>query len=104
MDALGQHVRAGNGILEECGRPKETYHAAPMFFVDVCMPKINEWYQLVRKDLAELIPEYAANFENVGNVTHNTDAKPAMIQQLERSLQRLDEIMDSLRTILQREG
>ena len=40
-------------------------------------------------------------FKNVGNVTHNTEVKPAMIQQLEKWLDNLGAIQEELRKRLQ---
>lgn len=85
-------------ILELCGRPREQMVGAdPMHFMHVCVARINKFAQAAIKTINEVAPEWTGKLQNVGNVTHNTDVKPAMIQQLEKMLENLGFIQDELR-------
>ena len=89
-------------ILERCGRPHEQMRGAdPMDFQENCMPRINQFNADATNTIDEVAPEYMGKFKNVGNVTHNTDVKPAMIQQLEKWLDNLGAIQGELRKRLQ---
>ncbi len=98
LDTTSADISAGQAILEECGRPREQYYGAdPMHFLKYCTPKINSWLTLTSRHIAEHVPEYMGKFQSIGNVTYNTDEKPAMIQQLEAHLRQLESITDELR-------
>jgi hypothetical protein len=85
-------------ILESCGRPREQMLGSdPMYFQNVCMPRINKFALNATTTIREVAPEYVGKFQNVGNVTYGTDVKPAMIQQMERWLDNLGAIQDELR-------
>ena len=91
-------VDEAQAILDECGRPREQMVGAPpMHFLQECVPRIQKFHADVTKAIDELVPEFMGRFRNVGNVTHNTDDKPAMIQQVERWLENLKWIEDELR-------
>ncbi|MCH8026210.1 MAG: hypothetical protein IH866_05390 [Chloroflexi bacterium] len=95
---LDEFVDEAQAILDECGRPRDQMVGAPpMYFQQECMPRINKFYSDAIKTIDELVPEFRGRFENVGNVTHNTDDKPAMIQQVERWLDNIKAIQDGLR-------
>jgi len=98
LDLTSGDIEAGQAILEECGRPREQYYGAPpTHFMDYCIPKINSWLAWTRQHIAEHVPEYMGKFQSIGNVTHGTDEKPAMIQQVEAHLRQLESITDELR-------
>jgi hypothetical protein len=82
--------------------PREDYNFVPMYFITNCAPKINAWFSQATRTVRQVAPEYFDKFENDGNVTHNTDQKAAMIQQLEGRLRRLGEITDDLRSAMRR--
>jgi hypothetical protein len=85
-------------ILERCGRPQEQMRGAdPMDFQEHCVPRIIKFQADATKTIAEVAPEYMGKFTNVGNVTHNVEVKPAMIQQVEKWLDNLGAIQDELR-------
>jgi hypothetical protein len=92
LDAL---IVRGNQLLELCGRPDEDYYGAPMFFVDHCLPKMNEFGQEAANTVLRVAPEYIGMLVNTGNVTHGD--KKASVQQLERWLENLGAIQDELR-------
>ena len=68
-----------------------------MYFQEECIPRINKFYADTTSAIRELVPEFMGRFDNVGNVTYDTDAKPAMIQQLEKWLENVRLIEDELR-------
>ena len=85
-------------ILDACGRPHEQMRGAgPMYFQEVCIPRINQFARDATTTIQEVAPEFMGKFQNVGNVTQGTDVKPAMIQQVERWLENLGAIQDELR-------
>jgi hypothetical protein len=91
-------IGEAQSILDACGRPREKMVGAdPMYFQEHCMPRINQFGRHATATITELCPEYLGKFQNVGNVTHNTDVKPAMIQQVEKWLENLGAIEDELR-------
>lgn len=96
--AIDPLVDEAQRILESCGRPREQMRGAdPMYFQNVCIPRINKFALDATTTIRGVAPEYTGKFQNVGNVTHNTDTKPAMIQQVERWLENLGAIQDELR-------
>lgn len=98
ISRLDPLITEGNAILDSCGRPREQMRGAdPMYFQNVCMPRINKFALHATATIREVAPEYVGKFQNVGNVTRNTDIKPAMIQQVERWLENLGAIQDELR-------
>lgn len=85
-------------ILDSCGRPREQMQGAdPMHFQNFCIPRIIKFGSDAATTINEVAPEYIGKLQNVGNVTHNTDVKPAMIQELEKWLENLGAIQDELR-------
>jgi hypothetical protein len=99
--AIDPLVDEGNRILDSCGRPASQMRGAdPMYFIDHCIPKINRFAQAIGDTIREVAPEYSGKVANIGNVTDNTDHKPAMIQQVERWLVKLEAIQDALRARL----
>ena len=98
LGTFDSFVDEAQAILDECGRPREQMVGAPpMHFLQECVPRIQKFHADVTKAIDELVPEFMGRFRNVGNVTHNTDDKPAMIQQVERWLENLKWIEDELR-------
>ena len=96
--AIDPLIGEAQAILESCGRPREQMiDAGPMYFQNVCIPRINKFALDATATIREVAPEYIGKFQNVGNVTHETDVKPAMIQQMERWLDNLGAIQDELR-------
>lgn len=101
LTRLDPLIREAQAILDCCGRPAEKMEGAdPMYFQNECMPRINQFATDSAALINEVVPEYIGKFENVGNVTHNTDTKPAMIQQVEKWLENLGAIQDDLRNRL----
>jgi len=68
-----------------------------MHFQNFCIPRIIKFGSDAATTINEVAPEYIGKLQNVGNVTHNTDVKPAMIQELEKWLENLGAIQDELR-------
>lgn len=99
--AIDPLIAEAQEILEACGRPSEQMRGADsMHFQRVCIPRINQFARDATTTIQKVAPEYMGKFQNVGNVTHGTDVKPAMIQQVERWLENLGAIQDGLRTRL----
>ena len=65
-----------------------------------CIPRINKFGRDCTTTIDRHAPEFRGKFQNVGNITHGTDIKPAMVQQVERWLENLDAIQGELRTRL----
>lgn len=84
--ALDTLIVRGNQLLKMCGRPDEDYYGAPMFFIDHCLPKMNEFGQEAANTVLLVAPEYIGKLVNTGNVTHGD--KKASVQQLERWLEK----------------
>jgi hypothetical protein len=98
LGRLTPHIDSGQEIIDECGRPREQMHGAPpTYFLDHCLPRINEWVSRVRRDIEECVPEYLSKFQYFGNVTYDTEQKPAPVQSLEKRLGQLADITDELR-------
>jgi hypothetical protein len=93
--ALDTLIFRGNQLLEMCGRPDEDYHGAPMFFIEHCLPKMNEFGQEAANTVQRAAPEYIGKLANTGNVTHGD--KKASVQQLERWLENIGAIQEDLR-------
>ena len=94
--AIDPLIGEAQAILESCGRPREQMiGAGPMYFQNVCIPRINKFALHAAATVREAAPEYIGKFQNVGNVTHGD--KPAMIQQVEKWLDNLGAIQDELR-------
>jgi len=91
-------ISEAQALLEACGRPREQMIGAdPMYFLHECVPRINKFAQDATVTISEVAPEFLGKLQNVGNVTHNTDVKPAMIQHVEKLLENLGAIQDELR-------
>jgi len=96
--AIDPLIGEAQAILDACGRPREHMVGAdPMYFQEVCMPRINKFGRDADATIGQVAPEYIGKFQNVGNVTYGTEVKPAMIQQMERWLDNLGAIQDELR-------
>lgn len=92
VDALNIHLVAGNRLLERCGRP----HSAgepPMYFQETCVPEIQRWLYDVEKLVLAIAAEYYGFFINDGDIFRNTGKKSVSIQQVERRLEKLGEIV-----------
>jgi hypothetical protein len=101
IEELTPFIVDGNRVLEQCGRPEAIHNPVdPMLWQTHCMPMINDWHFKAQRAVESQAPEYRGKFENDGDVYHDTDKKPAMVQQLEGRVRRLDEIVDNLRAKL----
>ena len=97
LGGINDFIARGNVILEECGRPRKDYYEAPMHFLEVCIPKMNGYFADLGSHVSQELPEYMGKLTYVGNVTHGTDEKAAMVQSLEGTLTALQSIADDLR-------